>query len=93
MSKERVTLVCVTKGDIEDGVPEDHHLCPVALATKRATGYEVTVCSFGIEFMSEWGGLGWSGVPDEVPEFIGRFDDLRKVEPFSFELSLPCEMK
>lgn len=76
----------VTQDDIDNGVPDRAHLCPIAKAVNRDTGGRfVSVGSKTILTVPGDHQL----LPDKAVRFIRRFDNRRRVKPFTFELDLP----
>jgi hypothetical protein len=77
-------LINVTEDDIRNGQPSCSNSCPVALALRRQTkrewfvGREAAQCyypeSYGIIF------------PSRVTFQITRFDLIKHMEPFDFEI-------
>lgn len=68
----------VTSEDIERGVPDNCHHCPIALAARRAGLNTPEVDSAFLNGMV---------LPDAATEFILDYDNGEPVEPFSFEVS------
>lgn len=79
-------LIEVTAEDIAEGVPKDDCECPVARAIKRATGLRTSVAELGISVNCYYPDSVEVRTPDEVREFVTRFDAGSGVEPFSFLL-------
>lgn len=81
----------IMREDIENGKPRDCVLCPVALAIKRTTGQYVQVTKDKILMrdVSPEQKARWILLPEEVVDFIQKFDTTRKkLKPFSFELEI-----
>ncbi len=79
-------LVKVTQIDIDNGVPCDGCLCPIALAIDRDYNLDVKVHADGGIVINdgEKETEVWAGY--EAASFIESFDDGNEVNPFSFEL-------
>jgi predicted RNA-binding Zn-ribbon protein involved in translation (DUF1610 family) len=80
-------LVEVTQADIDAGEQEECESCPVALATRRATGWPCRVDGVTIEVFHD---CRWHGhdAPAEVESFVDDFDHGDVVLPFSFHLEV-----
>lgn len=76
-------IINVTQQDIDKGIKRTCLTCPVAIAMARATGKSITVSR-----ESFWYGMRRIRLPKEAIDFIWAFDDDRKVEPFSFEVTI-----
>ena len=76
--KIKKKLIRVLKRDIQEGIRRHPHLCPVALAAKRARIRNVSVCIGSLDSEHQW------NYPSKVQTFIYRFDNDRKVKPISF---------
>lgn len=84
-SNLKTITVRVTKRHISTGVKGDCYDCPVALATGEAIQ---SLASFDGD--SVWGvGFDCIFAPRSARRFAERFDDGRKVKPFSFKLKFP----
>lgn len=85
--------VDVTKSDIARGVAGSSVSCPVALSLRRIFGEEILVNNFSVWFYlsNNGGGSINVGLPPKVSNFIGAWDNHRKVKPFSFYLPLSAE--
>lgn len=82
-------LIRVTAGDVAAGVPCHGDRCPVAIAVRRATGFEyVTVGKEAVTVSDGWRVVRSVGHPFEVGERIAAYDLGRGMEPFEFELDL-----
>lgn len=84
-------IIEVTQEDINKGIPRQCALCPVALATKRASGRELQVTKNKILMFSNISGekAQWIQLPEKVVDFIQVYDTTRKkLKPFSFELEI-----
>jgi len=79
--------VRVTARDIRKGEPEKPAWCPVALAIGRATGVQPSVYADFVRVYVQ-GGYYDSDLPQEVQNFIDRFDNQGIVKPFRFTLEL-----
>jgi hypothetical protein len=86
--------VHVTPTDIEAGIRQDCTACPVAIATARALSLacdewaetvEAYEAAIDVFFDSE--PLVRAYPPQEVRDFMWRFDNASWVEPFTFGLS------
>lgn len=86
----------VLQSDIDHGERHCCERCPVARAITRAIGNRVAVAVYadrGAELGITSGGYTrWISLPDEVIEFINRFDIGLKVAPFTFELAYEPEV-
>lgn len=71
----------VTAEDIENGVPRSCLFCPVAQAVAKQTGLRVSVGAmwFFVEAVPH-------PTPEDVSNFVMKYDAGDKVEPFSFTL-------
>ena len=97
---EFTRTVFVKPEDISQGMRSHADLCPVALAVKRLLPDLKADVQVGIEEISI-SGVGLSGepgddrhatynavdVPEEVNDFVARFDSCGTVEPFSFTVT------
>jgi hypothetical protein len=79
-------IVNVTASHIKRGVSGDSSSCPVALAL-RGKKYTFISVNDEIEFVNRSGSIVTVPSPKSVAKFIDRFDDGKKVKPFSFKLS------
>ncbi len=79
--------VRVTATDIRKGEPEKQDWCPVALAIGRATGLQPSVYADFVALHFEDGYYN-ADLPQNVQEFIARFDRGHTVKPFRFTLDL-----
>ena len=77
----------VTKHDIDNGIQNKCQLCPIALAVKRKINGEVIVFGNGISiFITDIiRSYRYYKLPLKAKNFIQRFDDGKKVKPFTFE--------
>lgn len=75
----------VTQADIEEGRPEDCHLCPVALAVARA--FDVPQYAVSVDGLFITVNDVNYDPPKLVDEFIYAFDEGDKVIPFEFDLA------
>lgn len=90
----RSVMVEVKQEDIDAGVSDSSKSCPVALAIKRASGFDVGVYGADDEFVDAW--VSFIGenspraidLPTSARDFIAGFDLGHEVDPFSFELVL-----
>lgn len=79
--------ITVTQEDIEQGIKEDTHRCAVALAVKRAMGWNDVLVGGQICNARAWeSGHKEYKVPEEVRKFVWAFDRGDAVRPFTFEL-------
>lgn len=72
----------VTQQHIEDGVPGDPHVCPVALAIRETihkSHIKVVAYQFTIGYKPYF-------MPFSVRNFIDAYDSAKPVQPFSFVL-------
>ena len=74
----------VTQRDIERGGLWDVERCPLARAFRRHYK-EATVGCWDVSL----GKLGGYALPDSAKQFRLRFDDGKKVRPFSFDMEVP----
>lgn len=84
----------VTQDDINNGIPNSEHSCPVAIALKRVfPDRRVSVNEDSLMLYEEINEVCVrriiKGTPSEVQAFILDFDDDVAVEPFSFEVDIP----
>lgn len=79
----------VTQADIAAGDRQMCYACPVALALRRATGYDWWVSR--LRAVPYPGGFGGRAVrlPRAASAFIADFDDGWPVAPFAFDLPDP----
>ena len=80
-------LVSVTEADIANGEKHNCVACPVALALKRAGGYEA-VRAWPDYAMTKRKNRAWRAyamLPPAVRSFMRSYDSHLPVEPFSFE--------
>lgn len=84
----RSVEVHVTQADIEAGVRQICTSCPVALAMTRAFGEPVRVGLVQFVLKASQRAFSEHVLPDEVSNWIARFDLGRTVEPFSFCVSV-----
>lgn len=77
----------VTQEDIVKGAPEDCGRCPIALAIRRATGWERVNVDYTTVQPDRDNLQDLIDLPAEAVEFISLFDKGQcAVAPFSFEL-------
>lgn len=82
----------VTEGDIARGARCVGTRCAVALAVRRAfPEYGFVIAGPGVITAHNLPRPGGFTVktPPAVSDFIGKFDGLLRVEPFSFEIEVP----
>lgn len=83
-------IINVTDQDIQEGVRKCWFLCPVALALSRVGFLSPSVGATGIfismSMSKEVSLRRCYPCPDSVKDFINKFDNAKKVEPFEFEL-------
>lgn len=81
----------VTQTDIDNGIPVNSCLCPIALAIARQTTLQnVEVDSYGHRrAFIDVGDSKAFPLPDICVGFMEKFDNEQKVKPFSFELDIP----
>lgn len=76
--------ITITEEDIKKGKHRSCSSCPTALALQRTLGHKrVSVLCTKVRVNTDWYPL-----PNEVQDFIIRFEKELPVEPFSFELKL-----
>ena len=82
----------VTRHDIDYGVRGEYLLCPIARAVKRKINGEVMVYRDDISIFTtdiirryRYYKLQNYKLPQKAKHFIKRFDDGKKVKPFTFE--------
>ena len=85
-------LIAITKKDIRNGERNDPQCCPVALAAVRSLPERLSRKASWNPIEVTRGCL-WFGyrnffLPQEAKDFVARFDNKRKVEPFSFEINV-----
>lgn len=81
----------VTQDDIRNGLKETASLCPIALAAKRSLAKIGSMDGVGITIIGFTANNGRQynlDLPNEVTEFIRRFDGDEPVEPFEFQLEI-----
>ncbi len=87
----RIVTINVTDEDIRLGLPKKGSKCPVALALNRLllpnVGFGVGGTYLTLNFFTTC-----TPLPQKAQNFIVAFDKKARVEPFSFELSLPEEV-
>lgn len=87
--EDRVVEIEVLKEDIRYGNQDDCHQCALARAIKRHVApYFRPDLSVGSQSFSV-GIAASQELPTECVEWIRRFDEGEKVEPFRFQISLP----
>lgn len=75
--------------DIQKGDQDDCHQCALARAIKRRVApYFKSYVSVGSQSFS-MGIAASQPLPPECVDWIKRFDDGEKVEPFRFQITLP----
>jgi hypothetical protein len=85
----------VTQADIDGGIRQASHFCPVALAVKR----ELKLAAVGVSsvgpvtfYRQRSKGFairsGTAFLPPEAIQWVARYDGYQPVEPFSFVLEL-----
>ena len=77
----------VTQHDIDYGVRGEYSLCPIARAVKRKINGEVIVFGDDISFFTTdiIRRYSYYKLPQKAKDFIKRFDEGKKVKPFTFE--------
>ncbi len=84
-------LIKVTKTGILNGVRGNSKCCPIARACVAAGLQDVRVGSRSVGFKhhkeGEWLNR-WVVLPKKAQKFIEKFDDQKKVHPFTFKLDL-----
>jgi hypothetical protein len=80
--------IAVTDEDIANGVCGDSELCAVAHAILRQT--RAGAASVGDDWIHVDGRT--YATPEDVAEFIGKFDGGDPVDPFEFKLDLPIDL-
>lgn len=75
----------VTQEDIKNGHRRDAYRCPVALASKRATGFSVRATQVDITIEHDHNHRKFR-TPLEVGRFIHEYDQALPVHPITFEL-------
>ncbi len=84
-------LITVTTADIANGAKGFASTCPVALALSRETRRYCLVAQDEITVYDEsHKASSRMTTPELVVAFINNFDGGRVVEPFTFELDIPC---
>lgn len=79
--------ITVTRQDIEQGIMDDAHSCPVALAVSRAMpGWSVGVAACHVRT----GNTIWL-LPHRVTRWIDHFDSGDDVAPITFHLLRPSQ--
>lgn len=74
----------VTREDIQAGKCGDPEFCPIALAAKRVFKETMLVGTYDMNPLNN--SFNRIELPAHAREFICRFDDNKKVEPFEFEV-------
>ena len=77
----------ITQHDIDYGVRGEYSLCPIARAVKRKINGEVIVSGdhisiFTTDIIRKY---SYYKLPQKAKDFMQRFDDGKKVKPFTFE--------
>ena len=78
----------VTQHDIDYGVRGEYSLCPIARAVKRKINGEVIVFGDDISIFTTViiiRRYSYYKLPQKAKDFIKRFDEGKKVKPFTFE--------
>ena len=83
-------IVKVQQKHIDEGVPGEPGLCPIACALEEM-GHQVRVCSEEVKFQIDRNIEHTIGLPKEARDFIDAFDAERICMPFVFELGEPDE--
>lgn len=78
--------ISVTEEDIANGRRKRCQKCPVAIAMLRAGFYTVWANPGDLTWIDSERNEHSCVTPDEVREFITRFDNHEPVAPFTFEL-------
>lgn len=78
--------ITVTQKDIDKGVV-NNRLCPIAIAISRKTKYAPYVMRSEVDVYvkNEW--QYGVALPKSAMSFIKKFDDEKKVKPFTFKLT------
>jgi hypothetical protein len=81
----RTVTVKITADDIAAGETVSANNCPIALALKRhfPRRKEIAVGDWSIRL-----GSTVIGIPKKAERFLDRFDDGKRVRPFSFEIEI-----
>lgn len=77
----------ITQHDIDYGVQGECQLCPIARAVKRKINGEVRVFGDDISIFTTdiIRRYRYYKLPQKAKDFMQRFDDGKKVRPFTFE--------
>ena len=77
----------ITQHDIDNGVKGEYQLCPIARAVKRKINGEVIVLEDDISIFTTdiIRRYSYYKLPQKAKDFMQRFDDGKKVKPFTFE--------
>ena len=80
--------ILMEQDDLEEGIPGDVHMCPVARAVSRMYEDELRV-SVGLSTMKLYKGREFIefNLPTEASEFISEFDEGSDLEPIEFDLT------
>lgn len=82
-------IIKVTKEDIENGICKNCFYCPIAIALRRVFGeIYLRIHDEYIILEKEINNFKIFKLPNKASEFIKKFDRLKSVEPFEFELNL-----
>ena len=85
-------IITLSQKHIDEGVKQDCHHCPAALAIAEATGEEFVEVATAIRWGEDpTGSGGWKwkhrvSTPPILREFMDRYDSGLLVEPITFEL-------
>jgi len=81
---EMLTKVRITQKNIDEGIIEFCHDCPLALALRRVTGEKHCAVHPEMYFIAEFD----APLPPEAIEFVRAFDAGEPVKPITLELDL-----
>ncbi len=87
----KLLKIKVTAKDIENGKRNDGARCPIARAARRVLKKVASVDGTVIEFKYDGNDYTDSILPKAASNFIARFDDKKKVKPFTFKVSAPVD--
>ncbi len=81
-------VVKVTRNEIINGVKQKCHLCPIALALRRALPEANGVTSYlNSASWYDRKGMRWNAdLPHAATTFVVRFDNGEPVQPFEFKI-------
>ncbi len=84
-------LIKVTQDDINTGIKNSYHCCPVSRAVKRQTNSQLVFTTYRKIILSKDCKKLVFSASRSVQRFIKKFDDGKPVKPFNFKLQHEVE--